>query len=217
MITTSGPFVVCCLQPLIELGLLPLQLKRQQKERLCLSDPKKIPSNIPGCPRPLQWQVIWWQQTLRFWNGLAALPVGSLYHTVCLDKVGDAFQGGACNMASSVADCLRSVGYDMPRVFDVMPLLDVDNIVQALTVQLQDGSSAALYCLVRLPLGGVVSCTYKQWFTPYSLCRPYCHLPVIGRCMCMQRFMQFRLGCHSLPVAGCAWLAIVVLWGMRCT
>ena len=29
-------------------------------------------------------------------------------------------------MASSVAGCLRSVGYDMPCVSDVMPLLDVD-------------------------------------------------------------------------------------------
>ncbi|DBB12818.1 TPA: hypothetical protein ACH3X3_005582 [Trebouxia sp. C0006] len=83
-------------------------------------------------------QVLWWRQALRFWNGLAALPVGSFYHTVCLDSLTDAFQGGACNMASSVAGCLSSVGYDMPRVFDVIPLLEIDSIVEALTVQLQD-------------------------------------------------------------------------------
>ncbi len=46
---------------------------------------------------------------------------------------------------------------------------------------------------------GVVSCTYEQWFRPYSLHRRYCHLPVSGRGM--QRFLQFRLGCHGLPVA----------------
>ena len=48
-------------------------------------------------------QVFWWRQTRQFWNSLAVLPVGSLYHTVCLDSLTDAFQGGACNMASSLA------------------------------------------------------------------------------------------------------------------
>ncbi len=76
------------------------------------------------CPfTKLESQLLWWRQTLRFWNGLAALPVGSFYHTVCLDNLTDAFQGGACNMASSVAGCLSSVGYDMPRVFDVIPVV----------------------------------------------------------------------------------------------
>lgn len=53
------------------------------------------------------------------------------------------FQGGACNMASSVAGCLRPVGYDVPRVCDVMPVLDVDHIVATLTAQLQDMSGGA--------------------------------------------------------------------------
>ena len=162
---------------------------------------------LPSTPRRmllaelglLPLQVLWWRQTLRFWNGLAALPVGSFYHTVCLDNLTDAFQGGACNMASSVAGCLSSVGYDMPRVFDVIPLLEIDSIVEALTVQLQDVGSAALYCPREAPTRGVVSCTYEQWFGPNSLRRRYCHLPVSGRGM--QRFLQFRLGCHSLPVA----------------
>ncbi len=135
---------------------------------------------------------------MRFWNGLAALLVGSFYHTVCLDNLTDAFQGGACNMASSGASCLGPVGYDMPRVFNVIPLLEIDSIVEALTVQLQDVGSAALYC-PRAPTRGVVSCTCEQWFRPYSLRRRYCHLPVSGRGM--QRFLQFRLGCHSLPIA----------------
>ena len=56
-------------------------------------------------------QVFWWRQAMQFWNSLAALPVGSLYHTVCLDSLTDAFQGGACNMASSLASCLHSVGF----------------------------------------------------------------------------------------------------------
>lgn len=55
-------------------------------------------------------QVFWWRQTLQFWNSLAALPVGSLYHTACLDNLTDAFRGVARNMASSLAACLLSVG-----------------------------------------------------------------------------------------------------------
>ncbi len=134
---------------------------------------------LPSAPRRillaelglLPLQVLWWQPTLQFWNSLAALPVGSFYHTVCLDNLTDALQGGACNMANSVAGCLRSVGYDMPRVFDVMPLLGIDNIVDALTVQLRDMGSVALYCPREAPTRGVVSCTYEQWFRPYSLRR----------------------------------------------
>ena len=61
-------------------------------------------------------QVFWWRQTLQFWNSLAVLPVVSLYHTVYLESLTDAFQGVACDMASSLAACLRSVGFEMPRV-----------------------------------------------------------------------------------------------------
>ena len=35
------------------------------------------------------------------------------------------FGGGTCNIASFVAGCVHSVGYDMPRACDVMPLLDI--------------------------------------------------------------------------------------------
>ena len=144
-------------------------------------------------------QVFWRRQTLKFWNSLAALPVGSFYHTVCLDNINltDAFRGAACNLSSSLASCLHLMGYDMPRVHDVIPMLDVDNIVGDLTEQLQGTGSGALYCPRVAPTRGVVSCTYEQW--SYSLRRRYCHLPVSGRRM--RRFLQFRLGCHGLPIA----------------
>ena len=93
--------------------------------------------------------------------------MASLYHTVCLDSLTDAFQGGACNMASSLAACLRSVGFGMPRVHDVVPLLDVDGVVEALTGRLQGTAcSGSLYCPRAAPTQGVVSCTYEQWFKP---------------------------------------------------
>ena len=75
----------------------------------------------------------------------------------------------------------------MPRAHDVVPLLDVDSVVDALTERLQN------------TLKGVFSCTYKQWFKPCSPCKKYCQLPVSGRRM--QQFLQFRLGCHGLPIA----------------
>ena len=144
-------------------------------------------------------QVFWWRRTLQFWNGLAGLPVGSLYHTVCLDNLTDAFQGGTDNLANSLAACLRSVGFEMPRVHDVVPLLDVDGVLEALTARLQSTGSGSLYCPRAAPTQGVVSCTYEQWFKPYSPRRRYCQLLVSGRRM--RRFLQFRLGCHGLPIA----------------
>ena len=87
----------------------------------------------------------------------------------------------------------------MPRVHDVVPLLDVDGIVEALTGRLQGTGSGSLYSPCAALDQGVVSCTYEQWFKPCSARRRYCQLPVSGKRM--QRFLQFRLGCHGLPIA----------------
>ena len=102
-------------------------------------------------------------------------------------------------MASSLAACLRSVGFEMPCVHDVVPLLDVDGVVEALTGHLQGTGSGSLNCPRVGPTQGVVSCTYEQWFQPYSPRRRYCQLPVSGRRM--QQFLQFKLGCHGLLIA----------------
>ena len=40
-------------------------------------------------------------------------------------------------MASSLAACLHSVGSEMPRVHDMVPLLDVDGVIEALTARLR--------------------------------------------------------------------------------
>ena len=131
-------------------------------------------------------QVFWWRQTLQFWNGLAGLPIGPLYHTstVCSGNLTDAFQEGTCNIANSLAACLHSVGFEMPRVHDVVPLLYVDGVVEALTACLQSTGSGSLYCPHAAPTQSAVSCTYEQWFKPYSPRRRYCQLPVSGRRAC---------------------------------
>ena len=57
-------------------------------------------------------------------------------------------------------------------------------------------------CPRQGPTSGVVKYTYARWFQPYIVHRRYCQLPVSGRNM--KRFLQFRLGCHKLPIAtGC--------------
>ena len=63
---------------------------------------------------------------------------------------------------------------------------------------LQGPHDFALHSPRSAPSRGVVSCTYHQWFQPYSRCRRYCQLPVSGRRM--RRFLRFRLGCHALPI-----------------
>ena len=68
--------------------------------------------------------------------------------------------------------------------------------MEALTAHLQSTGSGSLHCPRAGPTQGVVPCTYEQWFKPYSLRR---RIPVSGRHM--QRFLQFRLGCHGLPIA----------------
>ena len=71
--------------------------------RLAPTTPRKLLLTELG---PLPLQVFWWRQTLHFWNGLAGLPIGSLYHTVCLDNLTDAFRRGTDNLAKSLAACL---------------------------------------------------------------------------------------------------------------
>ena len=107
-------------------------------------------------------------------------------------------------MASSLATYLHSVGFEIPRVHDVVPLqlLDVDGVVEALTALLQSIGSGGLHCPRAAPTQGVVSCTQEQGCEPYSPRRSCCQLHVPGRRM--QRVLQFRLGYHGLPnAAGC--------------
>ena len=71
-------------------------------------------------------------------------------------------------------------------------------ISEALRAHLRGTHSYALHCPRAAPSAGVVSCTYHHWFKPFSQRRRYCQLPVSGRRM--QRFLQFRLGSHNLPI-----------------
>ena len=86
----------------------------------------------------------------------------------------------------------------MPRDSDVVPVMEVAAIIEALREHLRGTHSYALHCPRAAPSVGVVSYTYHHWFKPFSKRRRYCQLPVSGRRM--QWFLQFRLGSHNLPV-----------------
>ena len=78
-------------------------------------------------------------------------------------------------------------------------MLDVPTILGLLQQTFLSVSDFGSYCPRAAPSAGVVACTYHQWFRPYSKRRRYCQMPASGRRM--QRFLQFRLGSHALPVA----------------
>ena len=168
---------------------------------------RKICHLSPSTPRDmlltelglLPLQVFWWRQALQFWNNIHAMPAGSFFHTVLLDNLHDAFHGGACNFSSSVAFSLRSVGVSMPHDSDRVPVLDVPAVVDALKAHLRGPAPTVSCCPRQARSSGIVQYTYDQWFRPFSARRRYCHLPVSGKNM--QLFLQFRLGCHELPVA----------------
>jgi len=145
-------------------------------------------------------KVFWWPRTLKFWNKVAAGPVGLLFHTILLDNLDDAFSAGngAKNFSGSTAACLQSVGQPMPHDRGVNPVLEVGTIVIALRQRLGGTHDYALHCPRAAPTVGVVACTYHHWFRPFSQHRRYCQLPVSGRRT--QRFVQFRLGSHQLPI-----------------
>ena len=136
--------------------------------------------------------------SLEFLNKLATSPAGCLFHLVLLDHQRDAFQRNLNHFCSSIAKGLASVGCEMSDDADVASVLDVSAIMKLLHTDWRGVNDSDLYCPQATPSVGVVSCTYQHWFQPCSKHRRYCQLPVSGRRM--QRFLQFRLSSHTLPI-----------------
>ncbi len=107
---------------------------------------------------------------------------------------------------TEVRKLLRSLDTLLPQgrcvlsiVFTTVSRLDVTAVMELLRSSLQDVDDSELGCPRVAPSVGVVTCTYRQWFLPFSRRRRDCQLPVSARRM--HRFLQFRLGSHSLPIA----------------
>ena len=88
----------------------------------------------------------------------------------------------------------------------------MDSVVEALTGHLQGTGSGSLYCPRAAPTQGVVSCTYEQWFKPYSPRRRYCQLPVSGRRM--QRFCSLGWAVMACQLLLAGWLAQAMSTGL---
>lgn len=143
--------------------------------------------------------MFWWRRTLQFFNELASSPPDSLYHIILLDNQRDAFQLRVNNFCRSIFQGLASVGYIMSQDFTTVSRLDATTVMELLHGSLQNVDDSELGCPWVAPSAGIVTCTYRQWFLPFSKHRRYCQLPVSARRM--QRFLQFRLGSRSLPIA----------------
>jgi len=99
-------------------------------------------------------QVFWWQQTLQFYNKLAASPRDSLFHVILLDNQHDAFQRGVKNFCSSVHRSLASIGHSMCLDSGVACIHDVPVIVELLQRHLQGVNAFDLYCPRAAPSAG---------------------------------------------------------------
>ncbi len=98
-------------------------------------------------------------RTLEFWNKIATSHVGSLFHTVLLDNLDDAFSvaNGAKDFSGSIATCLQSVGQPMPFGRDGVPILEVSTIIEAMRQHLGGTHDYALHCPRAAPSVGVVA------------------------------------------------------------
>ena len=92
-------------------------------------------------------KVFWWQQTLHFFNKIAATPPDSLFHTILLDNHHDAFQRGVRNFTKSIFHGLAGVGYDMSCDTAAISMLDVPAIVELLHQDLQ-GDNALIFAVI---------------------------------------------------------------------
>ena len=83
----------------------------------------------------------------------------------------------------------------MPCDSGSVPIMEVAAIIEALREHLQGTHSHTLHCPRAATSVGFVTCTYYQWFRPFSKRRQYYQVPVSGRCM--QRLLQLRHGSHN--------------------
>ncbi|DBA85583.1 TPA: hypothetical protein ACH3X2_005652 [Trebouxia sp. C0005] len=161
---------------------------------------------------------------------MAASPVGSLFHTILLDNLDDAFSvgNGAKNFSGSIAACLQSVGQPMPLGGATVPILEVGTIVAALSQHLGGTHDYALHCpraaLLGLlhvhttiglnllaSIGGIVSCLFLV-----AACSGFFSLDwALINC---QLFSGVLLGVSMLPeLIGFAHIVVVWLLQMTCT
>lgn len=110
-------------------------------------------------------------------------------------------QGDACNMASSLAASLQTSGFEMLHATDVVPLLDMEGVVDAWTNRLHCAGPGSLDWPRVAPFHSKSGCVMQPWFKTFSLHKKEYQLPVSGR-------MQFCLRAHATFFAVCSWVVM---------
>ena len=111
-------------------------------------------------------------------------------------------------MANSLAACLHSVGFEMPRAHDVVPLLGVDGVMEALTARLQ--SIVLVQPLFRVLchaqtssglslIGGIVSFLFLG-----GACSDFCSVKLLAACLHSAGFEIPRVH-NVVPLFRCRW------------
>ena len=116
------------------------------------------------------------------------------------------------SMAGSLAACLQTVGLEMPCVTDVVPSLDVDGVVDALTGRLTCVGPDSVYCPRVAPSPGVVSCTYERWFSPFSPRRSIVSFQFLGGACSAFCSLGWDVVPCQLPQA--VWLVLTMYTGL---
>ena len=83
---------------------------------------------------------------------------------------------------------------------DVVPVIEVAGIFEALRQHIRGTHSHALHCPRAAPSAAVVSCTCHHWFRPFSKCRRYCQLPVSVLSVCL-------VGIYATVFTDRAWIS----------
>ena len=119
------------------------------------------------------------------------------------DNLQDAFPHGVHIFSWSVSHCLRSVGSQQLATVYLLKskaflFLGVNTVIAGLEHQASLSWSNLSSNPRTAPTRNAKLCTWHNWFRPFNTSNPYFLLPVSGKRM--QRFLRFRLSCHSLTI-----------------
>eukprot|EP00884_Botryococcus_braunii_P005867 jgi/Botrbrau1/15281/Bobra.97_1s0007.1 len=215
---------LACLPPLISYGCEVWAFRCFQGRQLSSGKPSSIPlldahkrvlAQILGVRRTIPEEIIncelnifslwstWILRMARFWNNIAAMRPDSLHYKVLMHDIRLAIVEGRETFSGTLMQQLKKLGYyiaDHVR-FDRALQIDISQVKDLL-----DRKSDMIWDDLDISPRTCASpralfCRYLRWFArpphvPRRKSALKLHLP---NCT-LRTFMQFRLGCHDLPI-----------------
>lgn len=148
--------------------------------------------------RPLE--ELWWQRMVRWWNGLAEAPEGSLHRAVALSDLHDAIVRNIHNWSWSVYYALRDLGYDLQMSCLSMERIDEERVLAMVRHRSQECWLNLDICPRTCLSSGANLCKYARWFAWPEGVRRHALLSLPLGLSRMRTVVQFRMGCHRLPI-----------------